>query len=215
MPTIYLGGRSVGQFDWARVRTPHESWIDLHVSNCPVCDRIIVDAPTIGYSGGQNSGPGVIYPSGASRPVAAEVAASVPALASDFAEAVAVLPTSRKASAALSRRCLQGILKGAGKAKKRDLADQIDEVMPALPPQIAENIDAVRHVGNFAAHPMKSTNTGEIVDVEDGEAEWLLDVIEDLFEFYFVAPARAAARRDALNQKLADLGKPALKKPAP
>ena len=54
---------------------------------------------------------------------------------------------------------------------------------------------------------MKSTNTGEIVGVEDGEAEWLLDVLEELFDFYYVAPARATSRRDALNKKLVDLGK--------
>jgi hypothetical protein len=66
-------------------------------------------------------------------------------------------------------------------------------------------------VGNFAAHPMKSKNSGEIVDVEDNEAEWLLEVLEELFEHYYVAPARAAGRRSALNQKLADAGKPGLK----
>jgi hypothetical protein len=29
----------------------------------------------------------------------------------------------------------------------------------------------VRTIGNFAAHPIKSTSTGTIVDVEPGEAE--------------------------------------------
>jgi hypothetical protein len=47
--------------------------------------------------------------------------------------------------------------------------------------------------------------------VELGEAEWNLDVLESLFDFYFVQPARAKAKRDALNKKLADAGKPPLK----
>lgn len=145
--------------------------------------------------------------------MAPEVSAAASSLAADFAEAEAVLVSSRKASAALSRRCLQFILTTAAKVTKRDLADQIDEVLPSLPPQLADNVDAIRHVGNFAAHPMKSTNSGEIVDVEEGEAEWLLDVMEELCDFYYVAPARATAKRTALNQKLADLGKPPLKKP--
>ena len=105
------------------------------------------------------------------------------------------------------------MLTTAGGATRRDLADQISEVLPKLPAQIAENVDAIRHVGNFAAHPMKSTNTGAVVDVEEGEAEWLLDVLEELFDFYYTAPVRAAAKRDALNKKLADLGKPPLKAP--
>jgi hypothetical protein len=39
----------------------------------------------------------------------------------------------------------------------------------------------------------------------------MLDVLEGLFDFYFVQPAAAQKRRDALNQKLAGAGKPALK----
>lgn len=196
------------------VRIPSQAWIELHLSGCPVCGKGVVELGRIGEAtGGSNGGPGVIYPRGAGRPIAAEVSLAAPGLAADFAEAVAVLPTSRKASAALSRRCLQFVLTTAGGVKKRDLADQIGEVLRKLPPQIAENVDAIRHVGNFAAHPMKSTNSGEIVDVEDGEAEWLLDVLEELFDFYYVGPAKAAAKRDALNKKLADLGKPPLKGP--
>lgn len=76
---------------------------------------------------------------------------------------------------------------------------------------LAESVDAIRNIGNFAAHPMKSTSTGEIVEVGPGEAEWILDVIEALFDFYFVQPAKLKAKRDALNSKLHDLGKPPMK----
>jgi hypothetical protein len=58
---------------------------------------------------------------------------------------------------------------------------------------------------------MKSTNSGEIIDVEAGEAEWCLDVLESLFDFCFVQPSALAAKRSALNQKLTDAGKPAMK----
>lgn len=196
------------------VHLPSQYWIELVVVGCPVCGRPVVSAPRLGLpTGGQAGGPGVIYPHGSSRPLAPEVSATAPSVATDFAEAVAVLPVSPKASAAISRRCLQMILSTVGGAKKRDLADQIDEVLPKLPTQIAENVDAIRQVGNFAAHPLKSTNTGAIVDVEDGEAEWLLDVLEELCDFYYVAPAKGLARRGALNKKLTDMGKPPLKKP--
>jgi hypothetical protein len=98
-------------------------------------------------------------------------------------------------------------LREKGKIKPSDLSKEIDEVIPSLPPYLADQLDAIRTVGNFAAHPNKSTNTGEIVDVGPGEAEWCLDVMESLFEFYFVQPAIAAAKKNALNQKLADAGK--------
>jgi len=51
-------------------------------------------------------------------------------------------------------------------------------------------------------------NTGAIVDVEPGEAEWTLDVLESLFDFYFVRSAMLAARKVALDKKLAEAGKP-------
>lgn len=59
------------------------------------------------------------------------------------------------------------------------------------------------------------TNTGLILGVEPGEAEWLLDVLEALFDFYFVRPARLTAKRDALNKKLAEAGKPPMKEGSP
>jgi len=49
--------------------------------------------------------------------------------------------------------------------------------------------------------------------VEAGEAEWQLDVLTGLFDFYFVQPAESQRKRDALNKKLADAKKPPMKKP--
>ena len=56
------------------------------------------------------------------------------------------------------------------------------------PSYIVESLDAVRNKGNFAAHPIKSKSTGEIVPVETGEAKWNPDVRESLSDFYFVRP---------------------------
>ena len=80
-----------------------------------------------------------------------------------------------------------------------------------MPTYIAEQLDAVRVRGNFAAHPMKSTNPTEILEVEPGEAEWCLNVLESLFDFCFVQPARVAAQKAALNEKLSQAGKPPLR----
>ena len=86
-------------------------------------------------------------------------------------------------------------------------------MLPKLPTYLAEMIDGVRVIGNFAAHPIKDTNTGEIVEVEPGEAEHNLDTLEEVFDFYFVKPAVAKRKRDAINQKLKDAGKPPMKEP--
>jgi hypothetical protein len=128
-----------------------------------------------------------------------------------------VLQDSPKASAALSRRCLQHILHEKANVKEGNLSQEIQKVLDSkqLPTHLAESLDAVRIVGNFAAHPQKSTHTGEIQDVELGEADWSLDVIEHLLDFYFVQPARSKLKRAALDAKLQAAGKPPMKKPVP
>jgi hypothetical protein len=153
----------------------------------------------------------MVWPKGAARaPVPVEVPSGI---AEDYKEACLVLSDSPKASSALSRRCLQNLLRHAAGIKAGDLSAEIQQVLDSgkLPTAIAENIDAVRNIGNFAAHPNKSQSTGEVVPVEPEEAEWNLDVLESLFDFYFVQPARAKAKKDALNKKLADAKKPPMK----
>lgn len=153
----------------------------------------------------------LIRPRGSSRP---PVPKEVPKeIADDYTEACIVLPDSSKASAALSRRCLQHLLRSEAGVKKSDLSKEIQEVLDSnkLPSGLADSIDSIRNIGNFAAHPLKSTSTGQILDVEPGEAEWNLEVLEMLFDFYYVQPERIRQRRAALNAKLGDAGKPQMK----
>jgi hypothetical protein len=151
----------------------------------------------------------MVLPAGGSRPLPPEVEDPY---ATDFGEATAVLAESAKASAALSRRCLQGLLRDKAGVRHSDLNSEIDEVINGntLPSWLSDDLHAVRTLGNFAAHPIKSQHTGEVVPVETGEAEWLLEVLEGLFDFYFVQPAAAQKRRSSLNQKLQEAGKPTL-----
>ena len=153
----------------------------------------------------------LVRPKGSNRPpVAPEVP---PDFTEDYTEACLVLPDSPKASAALSRRCLQYVLREKAGVKPSNLADEIQEALDRnlFPSYISEIVDAVRNVGNFAAHPTKSKQTDEIIDVEPGEAELNLDVIEALFDFYFVNPALIAKKKATINQKLQDAGKPPMK----
>ena len=50
-----------------------------------------------------------------------------------------------------------------------------------------------------------------LVEVETGEAECNLDVLEATFDFYFTQTTLLKAKRDALSKKLKDAGKPPLK----
>src|SRR5438552_3849897 len=105
-----------------------------------------------------------------------------PEYAKEFEEAFQVLAISPNASAAVSRRCLQRLLREKAGVSSGDLSNEIQQVLDVkqLPTHLAEAIDAVRAIGNFGAHPIKSSQSGVIVDVELGEAEWDLDVLEGL-----------------------------------
>ena len=131
----------------------------------------------------------------------------------DFEEAISILNLSPKASAALSRRLLQKILREKLNISKSSLSAEIDKFMKVkdVPSILLKSVDAIRNIGNFAAHPLKDTNTGEIVDVEPGEAEWLLDVTEALFDYLFVQPEKLRQMKDKLNNKLTKLGKSKMK----
>lgn len=151
-----------------------------------------------------------IYPSRRSISIAPEVPE---AYANDFREAALVLDLSPMASAALSRRILQNILRNEFKIQHPSLAKEIEVFItqPGIPTYLTGAVDAIRKVGNLAAHPLKNTNTGEIVVVEPGEAEWLIEVLLTLFDFKFVQPKRLQERKDQLNAKLQNLGQPPMK----
>jgi hypothetical protein len=155
-----------------------------------------------------------VYPIGANRgPVPTDVPGSI---SLDYIEACNVLPISARASAALSRRCLQNMLHAAG-YKSKDLAKEIDLLLnetdprKALPHKLRETVDAIRIFGNFSAHPIDDKTTLQVIDVEPHEAEWCLETIEELFEHFYVGPAAAKAKKSALNLKLAAGGKPPAK----
>lgn len=201
----------------------HEQW---HASNigdgpegtnftlhqtCPGCGRSIV-MHQFRNAYNQVLVSTLIYPKGIARsPISGEV--DDPQVVSDYTESALVLSDSAKASAALSRRSLQHILREKAGVKKADLSAEIQQVLDSgkLPSEIAENLDAVRNIGNFAAHPIKSSSTGEIIDIEPHEAEWNLEVLEQLIDFYYVRPAVAKKKRDELNIKLVEAGKPPIR----
>lgn len=184
---------------------------------CPECDGTIIQMHQGKYKKTEYGGTlsdtvskFIIFPLNSTRQVESEVPDSYKG---EFLEASAVLNISPKASAALSRRVLQSVLRNKFGISHRSLAAEIDEFisLPSIPSYLSKAVDAIRNVGNFAAHPLKDTNTGEIIDVEPGEAEWLLEVLEALFDFTFVQPVRLEERKKKLNDKLAAAGKPKMK----
>ncbi len=131
-------------------------------------------------------------------------------LRDDYSEACLIRNKSPKASATLSRRCLQGMIRDYCGIKKGRLIDEIDELKGKVDAETWKAIDSVRHVGNIGAHMEKDVNL--IIDVDPKEASLLIWLIETLFEEWYIVSHDRKTKMKALT-KLAEDKK--VKKKAP
>ncbi|MCV9387043.1 DUF4145 domain-containing protein [Reichenbachiella ulvae] len=106
------------------------------------------------------------------------------AIISDYEEACSIMNLSPKASATLSRRCLQGMIRDFWGIKKGRLVDEIEAIKDKVDSLTWQSIDGVRKIGNIGAHMEKDINL--IVDVDPNEAGILLQLIEQLIEDWYV-----------------------------
>lgn len=201
-PNRFETAESVDKYEIKDIFSPYydgssSTYHVISVCKCTVCAKLIIHFDSQ-----------MVYPLWSQRNSAPiEVPQEI---AKDFNEACLVESLSNKAAAALWRRCLQNILHEQW-IKEKNLSLEIDEAMKQLPSYLADDIDAIRNVWNFSAHPIKCQQTWDIVEVEEWETEWTLDTLERLFDFYYVSPAKSKANRAALNAKLQAAWKPNLK----
>ncbi len=214
---------TAAKFDW-RITQPQEldreqqKGIQIFYGECPNCDKTVIGMQSGGLEYTSGSGwfmiemvsQKILYPKTNSFQNSNDIPEKY---LEDYEEAVKVLSASPKASAALTRRLLQNILREEFKIEEKSLVKEIELFINKtdIPSYIADAVDAVRQIGNIAAHPSKDLNTGEIVPVEKNEAEWLIEVIEQLFDFVFIQPKKLEKRKQELNLKLSKLGKPQMK----
>lgn len=114
------------------------------------------------------------------------------AIRTDYVEACRIRDLSPKASATLSRRCLQGMIRDFWKISKARLFDEIAALEEKVDPLTWQAIDAVRSVGNIGAHMEKDINV--IVDVDPEEAGELIALIELLVDDWYVNRHNRAER---------------------
>ena len=126
------------------------------------------------------------------------------AIRQDYEEACLIRDLSPKASATLARRCLQGMIRDFCKISKNKLINEIKELNRQLNENSAPSgvtqetvdaINAVREIGNIGAH--METDIGIIIDIDPDEAYSLIELIELLFEEWYVAKKN---REDKLNR---------------
>lgn len=107
------------------------------------------------------------------------------AIRQDYEEACAIVDLSPKASATLSRRCLQGMIRDFWGINESNLHKAIEALKGKVPDIQWRVIDGVRKIGNIGAHMEKDINL--IVDIEPSESEKLLKLIEHLLEQWYIS----------------------------
>lgn len=107
------------------------------------------------------------------------------AIRRDYTEACSILDASPKASATLSRRCLQGMIRDFWGVKAGNLAGEIELIKDKIPADQYRVLNGVRRLGNIGAHMEKDANL--IVDIDPGEAQKLIKLLELLFKDWYIA----------------------------
>lgn len=116
----------------------------------------------------------------------------------DYSEACLIVDLSPKASAALSRRCLQGTIRDFWKVKAGNLVKEIEQIKDKVDVDTWQAIDAVRNIGNIGAHMEKDVNL--IIDVEPNEAEALIKLIEILLKDWYIAREQKKSHLEAVKK---------------
>lgn len=190
----------------------------ISYGHCPACNKLIVireqgQIKNIPHTNSnsfdrdlKNIQQEVLYPKKIYRKVATEIPENY---RKDVLEAWSILDLSPKGSAVLSRRILEEVLENEFNIQDKNLGKKIEKFLnnKDVPSIVREMIDAIRHIGNFGAHPKENIYTSKIINVSEEEAELLINLLDELFDFVFVQPKIMSLKRQRLNEKLKASGK--------
>lgn len=149
-----------------------------------------------------------VYPRDRVRPVDPQVPED---LARDFIEAAAILDRSHRMSAVLARRILADLLEKYARLGDFKLSTRIDKFIADTthPRRLRDNLHHLREAGDFSAHTQTDDQL-ESLDIDTDEAEWTLDVVERLFDYFIVEPERDRMLRKRMDAKIDKAGRKAI-----
>ena len=155
------------------------SGINISFYKCPNCNEYIVRV--------QGFGKQVLDINSQLRPLSSAIQFPdyVPeSIRQDYSEACAIVNLSPKASATLSRRCLQTMIRDFWGITEATLYKEIESLDTIIPSTQKKVLHSLRQIGNIGAHPEADINT--IIDIEPGDAEKLIKVIEFFVDKWYI-----------------------------
>lgn len=161
---------------------------------CPSCNKTAIEANGIGKQvTGEKT---YIHPKSQAKQLPEYIPESI---RNDYEEAYSIVHLSPKASATLSRRTMQGMIRNFFEVKPANLYNEIDQISDKISPTVRKTLDAARKIGNIGAHMEEDINT--IVDISDGEAEKLIKLNEYLIKNWYIEKHES----DLLMQDIQDI----------
>lgn len=157
----------------------HDSTVNINFYQCPSCMKTTIKLVGIGKQ--VNGITSNFYPNSMAKQFPEYIPKQI---RNDYEESCAIVKLSPKASATLSRRCLQGMIRDFWDVHKKNLYDEISELNGKIPPDLWSALDGLRQLGNIGAHMEKDTNV--IVDIDPDEAESLIALIELLIKEWYI-----------------------------
>lgn len=153
--------------------------LKIRMYRCPNCMKITSFADYVGEEMPERTIP--IFPISMAKQFPDYVPLSI---RNDYEEACAIVNLSPKASATLSRRCLQGMIRDFWNISKKRLVDEIDFLKDKVSATQWRVLNSLRHIGNIGAHP--EADTSLIIDIEPENAQKLIAVIELLIKQWYI-----------------------------
>jgi hypothetical protein len=121
-----------------------------------------------------------------------------PHVLEDYREACLMADLSPKVSAALSRRCLSGMLRDFWKVQTGSLNDEFLQIKDTVDPLMWEVIESVRKNGTIGSRMERQG--AEILDTEPGEATLLIHLIETLIQDWYIVREERRQRLEGIRQ---------------
>lgn len=153
--------------------------LEISFYRCPSCTKSTILVSGIGYEIELSNVP--LWPNSTAKQFPEYIPEQI---RNDYHEACAIVNLSPKASATLSRRCLQGMIHDFWEIKLKNLNHEITALKEKIDPNLWNAIDSLRELGNIGAHMEADVNV--IIDIDSNEAETLINLIELLIKEWYI-----------------------------
>lgn len=110
----------------------------------------------------------------------------------DYEEACTIKDLSPKAAATLCRRALQGMVRDFWKVSAKTLHRELELIEDKCDTDLYTALMGIKSIGNIGAHPEMDISV--IIDVDEGEVDALIQVLQILDNDWYVSRAEKAKR---------------------